>query len=169
MRLGQFLFLSLARSSSSRSPATKELRLTSHGIYHRQYGLHTSSIASLAGSIVLRNTVVPHTHNMAPPPPAATYTEAPPDAPNGANGTTKLPLEPGLSEHKARGEMVAFPSPPKFDDKYKERAYMKGRLAAAFRIFAKYGFDEGVAGHITLRVGLPPASCTLNPGLTAAN
>lgn len=35
---------------------------------------------------------------------------------------------------------------PKFDDPYKERSYWKGRLAAAFRIFAKYGFDEGVAG-----------------------
>ena|ERR1700761_415831 len=41
---------------------------------------------------------------------------------------------------------------PKFTDKYKEREYQKGRLALAFRIFAKYGFDEGVAGHITLRV-----------------
>jgi hypothetical protein len=29
---------------------------------------------------------------------------------------------------------------------------LKGRLAAAFRIFGKHGFDEGVAGHITLRV-----------------
>lgn len=39
-----------------------------------------------------------------------------------------------------------FDRPPKFDDPYKERTYWKGRLAAAFRIFAKYGFDEGVAG-----------------------
>lgn len=45
-----------------------------------------------------------------------------------------------------------IPSPPVFQDKYKEREYLKGRLAAAFRIFAKYNFDEGVAGHITLRV-----------------
>ena len=42
-------------------------------------------------------------------------------------------------------------SPPKFDDPYKERDYLKTRLAAAFRIFGKYGFDEGVAGHITVR------------------
>lgn len=45
-----------------------------------------------------------------------------------------------------------FPQPPKFDDKKEEREYLKGRLAAAFRIFAKLGFDEGVAGHITCRV-----------------
>lgn len=35
---------------------------------------------------------------------------------------------------------------------------MKGRLAAAFRIFGKYGFDEGVAGHITLRDPVDPVS-----------
>jgi len=42
--------------------------------------------------------------------------------------------------------------PPKFDDPHEARDFLKGRLAAAFRIFGKYGFDEGVAGHITLRV-----------------
>jgi hypothetical protein len=41
---------------------------------------------------------------------------------------------------------------PSFDDPYKERAHSKGRLALAFRIFARFGFDDGVAGHITLRV-----------------
>lgn len=46
------------------------------------------------------------------------------------------------------------PKPPVFEDKYKEREYQKGRLALAFRIFAKLGFDEGIAGHITLRVSL---------------
>ena len=51
-------------------------------------------------------------------------------------------------------EMPNFPSPPQFEDKHKEREYAKGRLAGAFRIFGKYGFDEGVAGHITLRVSL---------------
>ena len=30
-------------------------------------------------------------------------------------------------------------APPTFDDKYEERAYMKQRLALAFRIFAKSG------------------------------
>jgi ribulose-5-phosphate 4-epimerase/fuculose-1-phosphate aldolase len=32
-----------------------------------------------------------------------------------------------------------------------QRLYRKQRLAAAFRLFGKYGFDEGVAGHITVR------------------
>lgn len=60
--------------------------------------------------------------------------------------------EPGLTKKQAVESMVKFPGPPKFDDPYKEREYQKGRLALAFRIFAKLGYDEGVAGHITLRV-----------------
>lgn len=64
----------------------------------------------------------------------------------------ELPLEPGVTGMKARQERPNFPKPPKFDDKHEEREYLKGRLAAAFRIFGKYGFDEGIAGHITLRV-----------------
>ncbi|XVQ07212.1 class II aldolase/adducin family protein [Spirillospora sp. CA-255316] len=32
-----------------------------------------------------------------------------------------------------------------------QRLYRKRQLAAAFRIFARYGYDEGVAGHITAR------------------
>jgi hypothetical protein len=43
---------------------------------------------------------------------------------------------------------------PNFATPYEEREYQKVRLALAFRIFAKLGFDEGVAGHITLRVSL---------------
>ena len=32
-----------------------------------------------------------------------------------------------------------------------ERQHRKERLAAALRVFGKFGFDEGVAGHITVR------------------
>lgn len=32
-----------------------------------------------------------------------------------------------------------------------ERLYRKQRLAATFRLFGKFGFDEGVAGHVTAR------------------
>lgn len=53
--------------------------------------------------------------------------------------------------------------PPTFDDKYKEREFLKGKLAAAFRIFGKYGFDEGVAGHITLRDPVDPDCFWVNP------
>ncbi|NES84560.1 MAG: class II aldolase/adducin family protein [Moorea sp. SIO2B7] len=41
--------------------------------------------------------------------------------------------------------------PPTFESVEDERLYRKQRLAAALRLFAYYGFDEGVAGHITAR------------------
>jgi ribulose-5-phosphate 4-epimerase/fuculose-1-phosphate aldolase len=40
---------------------------------------------------------------------------------------------------------------PKFDSVEAERLHRKQRLAASFRLFGKFGFDEGVAGHITVR------------------
>jgi ribulose-5-phosphate 4-epimerase/fuculose-1-phosphate aldolase len=40
---------------------------------------------------------------------------------------------------------------PSFDNLEDERRHRKQRLAAAFRVFGKFGFDEGVAGHITAR------------------
>jgi len=38
-----------------------------------------------------------------------------------------------------------------YDTVEEERLHRKQRLAAAFRLFARFGFDEGVAGHITAR------------------
>jgi ribulose-5-phosphate 4-epimerase/fuculose-1-phosphate aldolase len=43
------------------------------------------------------------------------------------------------------------PEPPVFDNVEAERLHIKQRLAAAFRLFSRFGFDEGVAGHITAR------------------
>ena len=40
---------------------------------------------------------------------------------------------------------------PLFDDPADERRHRKQRLAAGFRLFGHFGFDEGVAGHITAR------------------
>jgi ribulose-5-phosphate 4-epimerase/fuculose-1-phosphate aldolase len=40
---------------------------------------------------------------------------------------------------------------PLFDDVADERRHRKQRLAAGFRLFGHFGFDEGVAGHITAR------------------
>jgi ribulose-5-phosphate 4-epimerase/fuculose-1-phosphate aldolase len=42
-------------------------------------------------------------------------------------------------------------TPPTFTSPEEERQHMKQRLAAGFRLFGKFGFDEGVAGHITAR------------------
>jgi ribulose-5-phosphate 4-epimerase/fuculose-1-phosphate aldolase len=40
---------------------------------------------------------------------------------------------------------------PKFDSVEQERGYIKQRMAAAFRLFDKFGFNEGIAGHLTAR------------------
>jgi ribulose-5-phosphate 4-epimerase/fuculose-1-phosphate aldolase len=40
---------------------------------------------------------------------------------------------------------------PQFATVEEERLHRKQRLAAGFRIFGKFGFEEGVAGHITAR------------------
>src|SRR4249919_907380 len=40
---------------------------------------------------------------------------------------------------------------PKFETVEEERQHRKQRLAASFRLFGRFGFDEGVAGHITAR------------------
>lgn len=46
---------------------------------------------------------------------------------------------------------LSIPQPPTFATVEEERLHRKQRLAAAFRLFARFGFDEGVAGHITFR------------------
>jgi ribulose-5-phosphate 4-epimerase/fuculose-1-phosphate aldolase len=46
---------------------------------------------------------------------------------------------------------IDLPQPPTFERVEDERLHRKQRLAAAFRLFARYGFDEGIAGHITAR------------------
>ncbi|KAJ5651095.1 uncharacterized protein N7484_004818 [Penicillium longicatenatum] len=58
---------------------------------------------------------------------------------------------------------VVIRSPPKFENKEAERAYHKQHLAVAFRVFAKQGFDEGVAGHISLRDPINPKYFWINP------
>lgn len=51
----------------------------------------------------------------------------------------------------APANVINIPRPPTFATAEEERKHRKQRLAAAFRLFSKFGFDEGVAGHITAR------------------
>jgi ribulose-5-phosphate 4-epimerase/fuculose-1-phosphate aldolase len=46
---------------------------------------------------------------------------------------------------------LPMPSMPEFASAEDERRHRKQRLAAALRLFGKYGFDEGVSGHISVR------------------
>jgi ribulose-5-phosphate 4-epimerase/fuculose-1-phosphate aldolase len=52
---------------------------------------------------------------------------------------------------------------PTFATVAEERRHRKERLAAAFRLFGRFGFDEGVAGHITARDPERPDCFWVNP------
>jgi ribulose-5-phosphate 4-epimerase/fuculose-1-phosphate aldolase len=58
---------------------------------------------------------------------------------------------------------LRLPLPPKFDSLEDERRHRKERLAAGFRLFSKFGFEEGVAGHITARDPIEPNTFWVNP------
>ncbi len=45
----------------------------------------------------------------------------------------------------------SFPTPPIFASIEAERQHRKERLAGVFRVFSRFGFEEGVAGHVTAR------------------
>ena len=56
-----------------------------------------------------------------------------------------------------------FPTMPEFASLEDERQHRKQRLAAGFRLFAKFGFEEGVSGHITARDPIEPDTFWVNP------
>src|SRR5690348_9169965 len=58
---------------------------------------------------------------------------------------------------------LRIPLPPKFDSLEDERLHRKQRLAAGFRLFSKFGFEEGVAGHITARDPIETDTFWVNP------
>jgi len=65
--------------------------------------------------------------------------------------TTTLPAAMVNALFGPRPEGVEIPQPPSFDSIAEERQYRKEQLAAGLRIFGRFGFSEGVAGHITVR------------------
>ncbi|NVN01950.1 class II aldolase/adducin family protein [Asaia spathodeae] len=52
------------------------------------------------------------------------------------------------------------PEPQSFEE---ERLHRKQRLAATFRLFGQYGFDQGLAGHVTARDPEFPDRFWINP------
>ena len=59
--------------------------------------------------------------------------------------------------------LLADPPGGRYEDMATERLYRKQRLAAGFRLFGRFGFDEGVAGHITARDPEDPNRFWVNP------
>jgi ribulose-5-phosphate 4-epimerase/fuculose-1-phosphate aldolase len=58
---------------------------------------------------------------------------------------------------------VDIPTVPMFDTVEEERVHRKQRLAGSLRIFGRFGFGEGVAGHITVRDPEFPDHFWVNP------
>jgi hypothetical protein len=56
-----------------------------------------------------------------------------------------------------------FPGMPKFEDKYREREWQLEHMAGAFRVFARKGYTEGSAGHISFRDPVDPSTFWINP------
>ncbi|KAF2163467.1 hypothetical protein M409DRAFT_68412 [Zasmidium cellare ATCC 36951] len=61
------------------------------------------------------------------------------------------------------GRQLKVRSYPKFDSLEEERLYRKQHLAAAYRVFANCVYDEGVAGHISVRDPILTDHFWLNP------
>lgn len=60
-------------------------------------------------------------------------------------------------------KVVGLDGQPTFDTVEEERHYRKTHLAGALRTFGRFGFSEGVAGHITVRDPEYPDTFWVNP------
>lgn len=72
-------------------------------------------------------------------------------APPTATETVNLPASSQAAGAEKATVKMQLPSVPTFTDKMEEREYLKGRLAAAFRIFGDKGYDEGKYNYLPNR------------------
>ncbi|KAJ3521871.1 hypothetical protein NMY22_g12131 [Coprinellus aureogranulatus] len=78
--------------------------------------------------------------------------------------TSSATVPPASTAHHIEVNNRSFlPKPPVFASKEDERGFLKFRLAQAFRIFGSLGYNEGVAGHITVRDPVRPDCFWVNP------
>ncbi|KAH7890535.1 class II aldolase/adducin domain-containing protein [Phlebopus sp. FC_14] len=80
-----------------------------------------------------------------------------PDSNNPVQGAPNGKHQPGIPLSKD------IPESPSISDSEEQREFLKFRLAQAYRIFGKYGYDEGVAGHITVRDPIRKDCFWVNP------
>ncbi|CDK29213.1 unnamed protein product [Kuraishia capsulata CBS 1993] len=77
--------------------------------------------------------------------------------------------KPQNVEVKADGQNIVFGDVkhpyriPVIKDKLKQREWMLNEMAGAFRIFGRAGFNEGSAGHISVRDPVDPDTFWINP------
>src|SRR2546422_465815 len=72
-------------------------------------------------------------------------------APRCYNPGTRWQREGLMAATPIQTNALNIPTPPSFTNVAEERRHRKQKLAGAFRLFSRFGFDEGVAGHITAR------------------
>ncbi|KAK7407854.1 hypothetical protein QQX98_009969 [Neonectria punicea] len=58
---------------------------------------------------------------------------------------------------------IAYPGIPKIEDPYQKRQWQLEHMAGAFRVFARLGFTEGAAGHISVRDTVDLNTFWINP------
>jgi ribulose-5-phosphate 4-epimerase/fuculose-1-phosphate aldolase len=76
---------------------------------------------------------------------------------------TTSPSTTSMSLYQPTQEGLSLPKPPTFDSVEEERRHRKEQLAGALRVFGRFGFGEGVAGHITVRDPEHPDMFWVNP------
>lgn len=64
---------------------------------------------------------------------------------------THPPAQAGRSVYQPEQEGLYFPKPPQFATLAEERLHRKQRLAAVCRVFARFRYEYGFAGHVTVR------------------
>lgn len=79
------------------------------------------------------------------------------------NGESATNQATGALGKTKSGKPLKIRSYPTFNSLEEERLYRKQHLAAAYRVFAERGFDEGVAGHISVRDPILTDHFWLNP------
>ena len=83
--------------------------------------------------------------------------------PPSSSSPSTQPAQPSAADLIAFG---GFPHPhqqPEFTDPYAKRRWMLNHMAGAFRVFARKGFTEGAAGHISIRDPVDPTTFWINP------
>jgi ribulose-5-phosphate 4-epimerase/fuculose-1-phosphate aldolase len=81
-----------------------------------------------------------------------------------APAATDVPADtPTIDGVPLTPKAVALTGPPTFATVDDERRHRKEKLAGALRIFGRFGFGEGVAGHITVRDPEFPDHFWVNP------
>lgn len=73
------------------------------------------------------------------------------------------PKKERISIYQPEQEGLIFPEIPEFASHAEEREYRKKHLVAACRAFAKYNYDYGFAGHLTIRDPERPELYWTNP------